>query len=584
MANFLNQLMVYVDGQRQKINAADNIEIGGTFTASSVSGNGSGLTSLSSAALTGALPAISGASLTSLNAGALATGTVADARLSANVALYDAAAPNFANTVTATAFAGNGASLTSLAAGNVTTGTLADARLSANIAKYDAAAPTFTNTVTAAAFSGSGAALTALSASALSTGTVDDARLPANLLRKDAASNTLTGNLSINGNLNVVGDIISGGAVNVVLADQFLDLNGNNLLGSAQPGGIAVNVLSTGTTFDVESFTAGGTGTDPTIVVTGDASALAAGDLIQVSQSASSNDGQYLVYTASYNGGTGKTTVTVRGNAVSAHPASAFPQLPFVHNQLTTATETAKLTAITVAVMAVSGGELYKTGHVAIAAGEWCYAYGANTTAFTDGWTSIAPAAAASLESAYTAGNTIQLTTGRNLTVSAPVSGTAAISLAANAASDISISAVLTLSATRLDLDNGNVAFEKAGEIAGITSGALTEGTIAYVNSSGASVAADAQAVSIGARQADGVITTDTDHLATVFGTKVRAAYNGSAPAIGDLVYLGGGANAGTCQAAVPTTGRVTVLGKCVVAGSAGLCTIIWAPDYIADL
>lgn len=53
----------------------------GAITGASFSGSGSGLTSIPSSQLSGALPAISGASLTGLNGSAIASGTVAEARL-----------------------------------------------------------------------------------------------------------------------------------------------------------------------------------------------------------------------------------------------------------------------------------------------------------------------------------------------------------------------------------------------------------------------------------------------------------------------------------------------------------------------
>lgn len=53
----------------------------GAITAASFSGSGAGLTSLPAAQLTGTLPALSGANLTTLNATNLSSGTVATARL-----------------------------------------------------------------------------------------------------------------------------------------------------------------------------------------------------------------------------------------------------------------------------------------------------------------------------------------------------------------------------------------------------------------------------------------------------------------------------------------------------------------------
>ncbi len=54
-----------------------------TFIAGVINGNGGGLTSVPAANLTGALPAISGANLTSLNASAISSGTIPLARLPA---------------------------------------------------------------------------------------------------------------------------------------------------------------------------------------------------------------------------------------------------------------------------------------------------------------------------------------------------------------------------------------------------------------------------------------------------------------------------------------------------------------------
>jgi hypothetical protein len=106
-------------------------------------------------------------------------------------------------TISDAGIAGSGAGLTALNASQLGSGTMPDARLSANVPLKDTAASisgawTFTNplttstitatgTVTATTFSGSGSALNSLSADQLATGTVPDARLPANLPRLDTA-------------------------------------------------------------------------------------------------------------------------------------------------------------------------------------------------------------------------------------------------------------------------------------------------------------------------------------------------------------------------------------------------------------
>ena len=85
----------------------------------------------------GLLPALDASNLTALNASALATGTVNDARLSANVTLQGNAFNGASQLVQLNGStqlpAVSGALLTSLNATNVSSGTLVDARLSGNV-------------------------------------------------------------------------------------------------------------------------------------------------------------------------------------------------------------------------------------------------------------------------------------------------------------------------------------------------------------------------------------------------------------------------------------------------------------------
>jgi hypothetical protein len=77
-----------------------------------------------------------GAGLTALNAGTIANGTLGDGRLSGNVPLLNASqAFSGVNSLLnpGNSLAGNGAGLTALNAGNIASGTLADARLSFNV-------------------------------------------------------------------------------------------------------------------------------------------------------------------------------------------------------------------------------------------------------------------------------------------------------------------------------------------------------------------------------------------------------------------------------------------------------------------
>ncbi len=140
-----------------------------------------------------------GAGLTGLNADSLATGTVADARLSSNVALLNNAqtfagaktfsvAPSFSAagapfSVTSTTLVSNlNADLLDGQTGafyqnasNLNAGTLPDARLSGTYSS----ALSFSNATNS--FVGSGAGLTGLNAGNIGTGTLSDARLSANV-------------------------------------------------------------------------------------------------------------------------------------------------------------------------------------------------------------------------------------------------------------------------------------------------------------------------------------------------------------------------------------------------------------------
>ncbi len=130
--------------------------------------------------------------------------------------------------VTGTSFAGIGTNLTALNATSIASGTLGDARLSANVALLDRGTQAFTGAtnsfsgnvgigtanpatrlhvngiVTGTSFAGSGAGLTALDASSIASGTLADARLTANvaLLNRSpqaftGATNSFSGNVGI---------------------------------------------------------------------------------------------------------------------------------------------------------------------------------------------------------------------------------------------------------------------------------------------------------------------------------------------------------------------------------------------------
>lgn len=159
---------------------------------------------------------------------ALLTGPLHDAQIPASVARVDGT-QTFTGVTTlnnpANSFTGNGAGLTGLNAGNVSSGTLADGRLSANVALRNAA-QTFTGTNIfnhasnrfTGTFTGNGGGLTNLNAGSLTgavpaasltsipagllTGTIADVRLSANVSRLDGTQ-TFSGPNSFSSDLGL---------------------------------------------------------------------------------------------------------------------------------------------------------------------------------------------------------------------------------------------------------------------------------------------------------------------------------------------------------------------------------------------
>jgi hypothetical protein len=105
---------------------------GDTITATTYYGDGSHLSGVASGTISNALnlggiPASAYATTNHTHsAAAITSGTLADARLSANVALLNSGSSTFAGTITASAFTGDGSGLTGLNADNFASGTVSD--------------------------------------------------------------------------------------------------------------------------------------------------------------------------------------------------------------------------------------------------------------------------------------------------------------------------------------------------------------------------------------------------------------------------------------------------------------------------
>lgn len=177
------------------------------------------------------LPAVSGALLTTLNASNISSGTLADARLSTNVTVqgntFNGASQLVQLNASTQLPAVSGVNLTNLNGTNIASGTVADARLSANVTlqgnTFNIANKLVQLDASLQLPSVSGVNLTALNASNISSGTLPDARLSSNVMFKTKVVTTI----STAGNTNLTNSQTDGwyvtthttGTVTFTLAD-----------------------------------------------------------------------------------------------------------------------------------------------------------------------------------------------------------------------------------------------------------------------------------------------------------------------------------------------------------------------------
>lgn len=391
-----------------------------------------------------------------------------------------------------------------------------------------------------------------------------------------ASTVTTTGDVVIGGNLTVTGNITSATTTTVALGDAFIDLLASNTVtASGKAGGFTVNVRAATSAIIATAFTAGAPASSDAFITTvgNPVGTISVGDIVQVSGSIDGiNDGLYVVSAVS----AAPNKITVAGQLTSISS-----QVPFVNNQFTTKTSGASVVRANVSVLAASDGVI-ANGAGAIPQGTLAWNYGATSADFSNTWTSLA-AATVTLQAAYDNGNTIALTGGNNLTVTAPISGNAAISFGANAASDFTVSGdTLTLSSdVRIDLADGAVNFEKAGVIAVTTTG-RSPGDVVRIDGSGAAVLSDNDAVSFDGREVDGVVDS-AGYVATVQGTVVYTAFTGIGT-LGAMAYLD--STAGRATTTLPTTAgeRVYRLGRVVGPAVGGLYPVKLQLQYVIDL
>jgi hypothetical protein len=350
----------------------------------------------------------------------------------------------------------------------------------------------------------------------------------------------------------VQGNIVSKGQVDVIISDSFLDLNSGNVGSSATAGGFTVNVKKA-TGFTAEEATAFAEGVPavsaPSMTIAG--SALVAGDIVQVSNSAGGkNDGLYVV--------AGKVGSVVSIKGVGGSMPSA--QVPFVQNQLVAGSgETALVVKVDLAAIAVSSGSL-QSASGSIAAGLLCYVYAAGATEanVSGNWSVLASTASSSLQSAY--GN-----------------GDGSIVLGAGKPFHISGDADVELD-PRVQIGS-SIGFRKQVE-AGVSAGDIlfldTDGVCKPASSTNFS---KAFYVALEANNAEGAVTATkkVDFLGEIY-----VGITGSAPAIKADLFLS--ATAGRASTVAPESGSIISLGSCVGAAVGGLYPVQFAAVVVAAL
>jgi hypothetical protein len=414
----------------------------------------------------------------------------------------------------------------------------AAAQSTADGAVSDAAAAQSSADAAASAASAAQSDATQALADAAAAQATADAALP-------LSGGTLTGalsgtDLSISGDLTVQGNIVSKGQVDVIISDSFLDLNSGNVGSSATAGGFTVNVKKA-TGFTAEEATAFVEGVSsvsaPSMTISG--SALAAGDIVQVSNSdGGKNDGIYVV------AGVAGSVVSIKGIGGSMPSA----QVPFVQNQLVAGSgEVAIVVKVDLAAIAVSNGSL-QSASGAIAAGLLCYAYAAGATegAFEGDWSVLASTASSTLQGAYDNGNgAIDLANGKDFEINGSADGLSDVVLNPHIVIGSSIGQKKQVEA---GVDAGDIVFlDNDGVCKKASSTNFCEALYVALEATGG-----AQAL----KKVD-------------FLGEMKVGIVGTAPSIKDPLFLS--ATAGKASKVAPESGSIISLGACVGAAVGGL-------------
>jgi len=365
--------------------------------------------------------------------------------------------------------------------------------------------------------------------------TLGDAAGATNFIVEDSAGADVVvvdsdGNMSIVGNLDVTGTIISRDEERVLVADNFLDVNFGHVSTTALSGGVAVNYqsvaagtnLSINTASNTVTFTAASGETEPLLSAATTsaipADTFSAGDIVQIAGTTNAeNDGFYVVESQGSAGTMDfKSTATTTPDSINFKPA----QVNFTADAQTSGTITISKVKVTVLQVKTSNGT-------------WETATGSTDSDFA----SPGDLGGSTLQEAYELGNTIAMTDAEGGFDVSASSGTPAISLDAAGASNFTVdSAALTLSTTT----SGELDLTSAGEMdvnAGANLDIDVTGTFDMLSSSTFSIDGTG-ASNVTATSGNLTVSTATSgNLAlTSVGTATLTSASGSACAITDGV------------------------------------------------